>query len=102
MGAMDNPLENPFPELVDEAGGKPQLTWRLAGAVAGIVGAIVTRKLLEGLRREATDDGEPNGGNQRMGWSYALVWAGVMGVGASLGQMVAQRIVAAAWKRRHD
>ena len=97
---MDNPLENPFPELVDEAGGKPQLTWRLAGAAAGIVGAVATRKLLERLRRD--EEAVLHPGKQRTGWLSAVIWAGLMGVGVSLGQVAAQRIVAAVWKRRHE
>jgi Protein of unknown function (DUF4235) len=102
MGAMD-PLENPLAELVDDAGGKPQLMWKVVGTVAGIIGAVVARKLLDRVRTKASQHGDVplNPEDERMGWPYALAWAGVIGVGASLGRMAAQVIVAKVWKRRH-
>ena len=100
---MDNPLENPLAELVDDAGGKPQLVWKGVGTVAGILGAVAARKLLDRIRVKASHHGDVplNPEDERMGWPYALAWAGVVGVGASLGRMVAQIIVAKVWKRRH-
>ena len=86
---MGNPLANPLDELVDSAGGKPELIWKVAGAGAGIVGAIVARKLLDRVRLKASDHGDVplNPGDERMSWPYALVWAGVVGIGASLGRL---------------
>jgi hypothetical protein len=103
MGAMGNPLENPLEELVDTAGGKPQLTWKVVGTGAGIVGAIAARKLLDRVRAKATHQGDVpiNPEDERVGWGYALAWAGIVGVGASLGRLAAQVIVAKIWKRRH-
>ncbi len=101
---MDNPLDNPLSELLDDAGGKPQLVWKLAGSVAGIIGAVAARKLLDRVRLTTSDKGDVplNPADERMSVSYALVWAGIVGIGASLGRLGAQRIVAAVWKRRHD
>src|SRR4051794_15584641 len=101
---MDNPLENPLSELVDDAGGRPQLIWKLAGAAAGIAGAVAARMLLDRVRRSTSERGDVplNPADERMSVSYALIWAGIVGVGASLGRLVAQRIVAAVWTRRHD
>jgi len=103
MGAMGNPLENPLAEIVDSAGGKPQLTWKAVGTGAGIVGAIAARKLLDRIRLKASNHGDVplNPEDERMSWWYALVWAGIVGVGASLGRLAAQVIVAKVWKRRH-
>jgi Protein of unknown function (DUF4235) len=103
MGAMGNPLENPLEELVDSAGGKPQLTWKVVGAVAGIIGAVAARKLLDRVRTKATDHGDVplNPADERVSWSYALVWAAIVGIGASLGRLAAQVVVAKVWKRRH-
>ncbi len=103
---MGNPLENPLTDLIEDAGGgsQPRMLWKAAGAGAGIVGAIVARKLLDRIRVKASQHGEDvplNPADERMGWPYALAWAGVVGVGASLGRLVAQVIVAQVWKRRH-
>ena len=100
---MGNPLENPLEELVDSAGGKPELTWKAIGTGAGIVGAIAARKLLDRIRTRATHHGDVpiNPEDERVSWGYALVWAGIVGVGASLGRLAAQIIVARIWKRRH-
>jgi hypothetical protein len=103
MGAMPNPLDNPLKELVDDSGGTPQLIWKLAGMGAGIAGAIVARKLLDRIRLKASHRGDVplNPADERMPWWYALTWAGVVGVGASIGRVAAQVIVAKVWKRRH-
>ena len=99
---MENPLANPLSDLVDDAGGRPDLIWKVAGAAAGIVGAIVARKLLDRVRATTSDLGDVplNPGDERMNWGYALVWAGVVGVGASLGRVLAQRLVAFVWQRK--
>ena len=88
---MGNLLDNPLEELVDSAGGKPELTWKAVGTGAGIVGAIAARKLLDGVRLKASQRGDVplNPEDERMSWWYALVWAGVVGVGASLGRLAA-------------
>ncbi len=102
---MGNPLENPLTELIEDAGGKqPQMMWKVAGTGAGIVGAIVARKLLDRVRVGTSHLGEDvplNPADERQSWWYALVWAGIVGVGASLGRLAAQVIVAQVWKRRH-
>ena len=102
---MGNPLENPLTDLIEDAGdGQSQMLWKVAGTGAGIVGAIVARKLLNRVRVGTShlgDDVPLNPADERMGWGYALVWAGIVGVGASLGRLAAQVIVAKVWKRRH-
>ena len=99
---MENPLANPFRSLVDDAGGKPEAIWKAAGAGAGIVGGIAARKLLDGVRRKASRRGNVplNPGDERMSWPYALAWAGIVGVAASLGRMLAQAVVASLWKKQ--
>jgi hypothetical protein len=102
MAPMENPLANPLSELVDDAGSRPDMIWKTAGAGAGIAGAIVARKLIDRVRLHASDRGDVplNPGDERMSWPYALVWAGVVGIGASVGRLLAQRIVAAVWRRK--
>ena len=98
---MDNPLANPFKSLADDAGGQPEAIWKAAGAGAGVLGGIAARKLLDGVRaRTSRRGGVPlNPGDERMSWPYALAWAGIVGVAASLGRLLAQVVVANVWKR---
>ncbi len=99
---MDNPLANPFRNLADRAGHRPDAIWKGAGAGAGIIGAIAARKLLDGIRMRSSERGAVplNPGDERMSWPYALAWAGIVGVAASMGRLLAQLIVAMIWKRR--
>ena len=100
---MESPLETPFQALVDEVGGeRPDLIWKVAGAVAGLVGALVARKLLDQVRQRASDQGDVplNPGDERMSWPNAVMWAGIVGIAASLGRLAAQFIVAQVWKRK--
>lgn len=99
---MDNPLANPLEVLAEEQGQAPDMVWKLVGTGAGIVGGVGARKLLDALRHRASRRGDVplNPAHERMSWPYALIWAGVIGVAASLGRLVAQRIVAAVWTRR--
>jgi hypothetical protein len=102
MAAMENPLANPLSELVDDAGSRPDLVWKVAGAGAGIIGAIAARKVIDRVRLHASDRGDVplNPGHERISWPYALGWAGIVGIGAAVGRVVAQRIVAAVWQRK--
>ncbi len=99
---MPNPLANPLSELQDRDGQAPDWIWKAAGAGAGIAGAIVGRKLLDGARSKVSRRGDValNPGDERVSWPYALMWAAVIGVTASLGRLLAQRVVAMVWTRR--
>jgi hypothetical protein len=101
---MENPLANPLQSLTDDVGGEPDVIWKLAAAGAGIAGAVGARKILDGVREKTSRRGDVplNPGDERMSWLYALVWAGVIGIAASLGRLVAQRVVAAVWTRRRQ
>jgi hypothetical protein len=102
MAAMENPLANPFRTLVDDAGGQPEAIWKVAGAGAGILGGIVARKVLDGIRMKTSRRGGVplNPADERMSWPYALAWAGIVGVTASVGRLLAQLVVAKIWKRK--
>ena len=92
---MVMPLENPLEELVDHTGATPGAMWKATGTAAGIVGAIAVRKLLDRLNVKAAELGEETDPSQRrFGWGYALLWAGVVGIGATAGRIGAQAIVA--------
>ena len=99
---MSNPLDNRLDSLQDGAGDAPPWVWKGAGLAAGIAGATLARKLLNGIRgKVSARGGAPlNPGDERMSWPNALVWAAVVGVGAALGRLLAQRVVAAAWTKR--
>jgi hypothetical protein len=99
---MENPLANPLEVLADKQGKAPDTIWKMVGTGAGIIGGLAASKLIDGVRQKVSQRGDVplNPGHERMSWSNALVWAGVIGVGASLGRLASQRIVAAVWKRR--
>jgi hypothetical protein len=102
MAAMHNPLANPFRRLVDDAGDRPDAIWKGAGAGAGILGAIAARKVLDGIRLRSSKRGSVplNPADERMSWPYALAWAAIVGVTASVGRLLAQLLVAKIWKRQ--
>lgn len=104
MAAMENPLANPFRNLVDDAGGTPEAIWKVAGAGAGLAGGILARKVLDRVRLKTTRRGAVplNPGDERMSWPYALAWAGIVGVAAALGRLLAQLVVAKVWKRKRS
>ena len=99
---MESPLETPFQALVDEVDDPPDLIWKVVGAVAGLIGAVVGRKVLDQVRERASSKGDVplNPADERMSWPYALAWAGIVGVAAALGRLAAQLIVAQVWKRK--
>ena len=99
---MKNPLADPFRDLVDEAGDRPALVWKGAGAGAGLAGAILARKVLDRIRLRTSRRGEVplNPRDERMSWPYALAWAGIVGVAAALGRLLAQLLVASVWQRK--
>jgi Protein of unknown function (DUF4235) len=95
-------MDNPLSEVVEDTGAHPDLIWKITGTLAGILGAIVARKVLDRIRYSAIDAGDPatDPRDEKMSWWYALVWAAILGVGASVGRLAAQRIVESVWKRR--
>lgn len=99
---MSTPLDNPVQRLADKAGGPPARVWQVAAAVAGLIGAVVGRKVIEQLRlRNSSKGGVPlNPADERMSWPYAVGWAGIVGIAASLGRLLAQLVVAFVWKRK--
>jgi hypothetical protein len=102
MAVMESPLETPFQALVDEIDDPPDLIWKVVGTGAGLLGAIVARKVLDHFRERASSKGDVplNPADERMSWPYALAWAGIVGIAASLGRLVSQLIVAQVWKRK--
>lgn len=99
---MPNPLDNPLAALQDEAGGAPPWIWKGIGLGAGIGGAALARVVIDGARGRVSRRGKVplNPADDRMSWPNALLWAGVIGIGAAIGRLFAQRAVAAAWTRR--
>ena len=101
---MANLLANPLDELTGPKGEAPAWIWKVAASGAGILGGLVARKLLDRVRRKVSSKGHVplNPGDERMTWSYALAWAGVVGVTAAVGRLLAQRVVAGAYTRSED
>lgn len=99
---MSTPLENPLRRLADKADGPPARVWQVAATVAGVLGAVVGRKIIEQFRRRASGKGGVplNPADERMSWPYAVGWAGIVGIAAALGRLLAQLVVATLWKRK--
>lgn len=78
-----------------------ELGWKAVSTLAGVVGAVATRKvtstLWSALSSSAT---EPplNPADRRVSWPEAVQWAVAAGVGAGLGRLVSQRVAAAGWE----
>lgn len=79
-----------------------KLEWKAVSTVAGMAGAIATRKLTNALwARFSSGSAEPplNPADRRITWPEAVQWAVTAGVGAALGRLVSQRLAAAGWER---
>ena len=102
MAAWSNPLARPPAETWSTTPASGRTCWKVAGAGAGIVGAIVARKLLDRVRLRASDHGDVplNPADERMSWPYALVWAGIVGIGASLGRCSPSARRGQVWQRQ--
>lgn len=78
-----------------------QLEWKAVSTVAGIAGAMATRKLTSAAwKAVSSSDAEPplNPADRRISWGEAVQWAIAAGVGAALGRLVSQRVAAAGWE----
>lgn len=73
------------------------MTYRAASAGAGMIAAMLTRKLVSALWR---GDAEPplNPADRRVSWREGLTWAVATGVGAAVARLVAIRGTAAGWE----
>ncbi len=99
---MSKPLSMRIRTLKRTRRNEPVWIWKGAGTAAGLLGGLLARKALDGARQKVSRRGDVpiNPGDERMSWPYALMWAGVVGIGASLGRILALRVVAAVWTRR--
>ena len=83
-------MDNPPDELVDDAGAPPDMVWRGVGIGAGMLGAVVARQAIHRVRR----------GKGRPGKVEAMLWTALVGAGAQVGRLSAQRAVTAVRARR--
>ena len=76
----------------------PTGLWKVAGTVIGIASAAGMRWLLNKTHRTfgAADD-DPD---ERHEWIDAIGWSAFIAVGATVGRMLTQRALTAAWARR--
>jgi hypothetical protein len=87
---MDNPLD----DLVDHTGAPPDAVWKGIGIGAGMFGALAARSVIHRVRRGK------GAARQRPGVVEGVLWTALVGAGAQLGKVAAQRAVATAWTRR--
>lgn len=75
------------------------MTWKVVGAVSGIVAGTATRRLLQvAWRRTRGGDPPTNPASPSTGWAEALGWAVASGVAMAVTRLVSQRGAAGAWK----
>jgi hypothetical protein len=74
-----------------------KLTYEGLSALAGLMAALVARKVVSALWR---GDTEPplNPADRRISWREALIWALATGVGAGVARVIALRGTAAGWE----
>ena len=76
--------------------------WKIISTLCGILGGLLTRKVLEVLwksvRKGAEHDPPLNPADRRIGWGDALAWAVAAGVGAGVGRLLSERVAAAGWE----
>lgn len=93
---------NPVSKLLSsDDGRRTQLEWKAVSTLGGIVGGVVTRKVLQSVWAAVSDSTqEPplNPADRRIDWSTALQWAIVAGVTVGIGRVVSQRAAAAGWE----
>ena len=77
------------------------LTWKAVSTASAILGATVTRKLLQAVWPRADElPGPPyNPADRRIPWSTALQWAIGAGVGAGIARLISERVAAAGWEK---
>ena len=80
-------MENPEQ---DDAGAPPDIVWKGASIAAGMLGAVVVRQAIHRARR----------GKGRPGKLEAMLWTALVGAGAQVGRLSAQRAVTAVRARR--
>lgn len=78
-----------------------QLAWKAVSTLAGVVGGIASRKLLQSAWSAiGVSDQEPplNPADRRVDWVTAAEWAVAAGVGVGLARLMSQRAAAAGWE----
>lgn len=87
--------------MSDDSSRTTALAWKGVSTLAGVAGAIATRKITGALWSSlSSSSAEPplNPADRRVSWSEALQWAVAAGVGASIGRLLSQRVAAAGWE----
>ena len=85
----------------DDSSRSNALAWKAVSSVAGVVGAVATRKLTNAVWSAfSSSSSEPplNPADRQVSWPEALQWAVAAGVGAGIGRLVSQRVASAGWE----
>lgn len=76
-----------------------RLGWLALSRGSGIVGAVLTRNVLQALWPSGDRTGPPyNPADRRVTWALALQWGIAAGVGAGVARVLSQRAAAAGWE----
>ena len=87
--------------MSDDSSRSSALAWKAVSTLAGVAGAVATRKVTNAVWSSiSSSSAEPplNPADRRVSWSEALQWAVAAGVGAGLGRLVSQRAASAGWE----
>ncbi|MDE0804445.1 MAG: DUF4235 domain-containing protein [Acidimicrobiales bacterium] len=87
--------------MSDDSSRTSALAWKAVSTLAGVGGAIATRKITNAAwSAVSSGSAEPplNPADRRVSWSESLQWAIAAGVGAGIGRLVSQRVASAGWE----
>jgi hypothetical protein len=75
--------------------------WRAVSATAGLLSALVIRKIMEAAYRAIRGDSSapiPDVTDARFSWPDAALWAAAVGLGVGIAKMVSTRVAVAGWE----
>lgn len=75
-----------------------QAAWRAMTLLAGVLSAMLARRLVGAVWSRFKDDKPTDPGDPGVSWGTALQWAVASGVGVGVARVVAQRAAASAWQ----
>ncbi len=76
--------------------------WKLVSSVAGVLGAMVAKKLMgagyRAIRKDTAPESPFDPADARFSWSATLGWAVAGGIGLGIAKVVSARLAAIGWK----
>ena len=77
-------------------------TWRVVSTGIGVLGAMLTKRLMRVVYRAVRKDADPatpfDTTHPRFNWTDALGWGAAVGLGLAIAKMVGDRAAAIGWE----